>query len=139
MLIPLRSIHTSQAERSLSTVLIPSFDNVHIFVYFIIMKTISFYTTVSGKCPVKDHLDSLTDNQVTKIAWVLKLIRELNQVPSKYYKKLKNTKDIWEVRVDVGKNTFRLLGFLHGRELIILTNSFQKKRSLRNDRNKRMA
>ncbi len=127
MLIPLRSIHTSQAERSLSTVLIPSFDNVHIFVYFIIMKTISFYTTVSGKCPVKDHLDSLTDNQVTKIAWVLKLIRELNQVPSKYFKKLKNTKDIWEVRVDVGKNTFRLLGFLHGRELIILTNSFQKK------------
>ncbi len=107
--------------------LIPPLDNVHIFVYFIIMKTISFYTTVSGKCPVKDHLDSLTDNQVTKIAWVLKLIRELNQVPSKYYKKLKNTKDIWEVRVDVGKNTFRLLGFLHGRELIILTNSFQKK------------
>jgi phage-related protein len=91
------------------------------------MKSISFYTTVSGNCPVKDHLDTLTDNQVTKIAWVLKLIRELDQVPSKYFKKLKNTEDIWEVRVDAGKNTFRLLGFLHGRELIILTNSFQKK------------
>ncbi|MBW1704981.1 MAG: type II toxin-antitoxin system RelE/ParE family toxin [Deltaproteobacteria bacterium] len=25
------------------------------------------------------------------------------------------------------KNIFRLLGFFHGRELIILTNSFQKK------------
>ena len=91
------------------------------------MKTISFYTTVSGKCPIKDHLDSLTDNQVTKIAWVLKLIRELDQVPSKFFKKLTNTDDIWEVRVDVGKNTFRLLGFFHGRDLIILTNSFQKK------------
>ena len=91
------------------------------------MKTISFYKTVSGKCPIKDHLDSLTDNQVTKIAWVLKLIRELDQVPSKFFKKLTNTDDIWEVRVDVGKNTFRLLGFFHGRDLIILTNSFQKK------------
>ena len=91
------------------------------------MKSVSFYTTVSGNCPVKDHLDTLTDVQVTKIAWVLKLIRELEQIPSKYFKKLKNTDDIWEVRVDVGKNTFRLLGFLHGSELIILTNSFQKK------------
>ena len=91
------------------------------------MKTISFYQTASSKCPVKKHLDSLTDTQATKIAWVLKLIREIDQVPSKYFKKLVKTNDIWEVRVDVGRNTFRLLGFFHGRELIILTNSFQKK------------
>ena len=91
------------------------------------MKTISFYRTASGKCPVKNHLDRLTDTQATKVAWVLKLIRELDRIPSKYFKKLVNTNDIWEIRVDVGKNTFRLLGFFHGRELIVLTNSFQKK------------
>lgn len=91
------------------------------------MKSIIFYTTKSGKCPVKTHLDSLSDKHVTKIAWVLKLVRELGLVPAKYFKKLTNTDDIWEVRVDVGKNTFRLLGFFQGRKLIILTNSFQKK------------
>ncbi|MCP4369035.1 MAG: type II toxin-antitoxin system RelE/ParE family toxin [Deltaproteobacteria bacterium] len=91
------------------------------------MKTISFYRTASGKCPVEKYLDSLTDSQATKIAWVLKLIRDIDQIPSKYFKKLVNTEDIWEVRVDVGRNTFRLLGFFHGKELIILTNSFQKK------------
>ncbi len=91
------------------------------------MKSIIFYTTKSGKCPVKAHLDTLSDNQVIKITWVLKLIRELDQVPAKYLKKLTNTDDIWEIRVDVGKNTFRLLGFFQSRELIILTNSFQKK------------
>ena len=69
------------------------------------MKTISFYRTVSGKHPVKEHLDSLTDTQATKIAWVLKLIREIDQVPSKYFKKLVKTNDIWEARVDVGRNT----------------------------------
>nr|MBC8360527.1 type II toxin-antitoxin system RelE/ParE family toxin [Candidatus Desulfatibia profunda] len=69
----------------------------------------------------------MTDEQVTKISWVLKLIREIDQIPSKYFKKLVNTNEIWEIRVDVGKNTFRLLGFFHGQDLIILTNSFQKK------------
>jgi phage-related protein len=91
------------------------------------MKTISFYKTSSGKCPVEDFLDSLTDIQAAKVAWVLKLIRELDKVPSNYFKKLVNTDDIWEVRVDAGKDTFRLLGFFYGKELIILTNSFQKK------------
>jgi len=91
------------------------------------MKAISFYRTASGKCPVEEHLDSLADEQVAKIAWVLKLIREIDQVPSKYLKKLADTNDIWEIRVDVGRNAFRLLGFFHGQNLIILTNSFQKK------------
>lgn len=93
------------------------------------MKTISFYRTASGKNPVQEYLDKLTDVQATKIAWVLKLIREIDQIPPKYFKKLVNTDDIWEVRVNVGKNSFRLLGFYQGQgqKMIILTNSFQKK------------
>ena len=91
------------------------------------MKTISFYKTLSGKCPVENHLDTLTNIQVTKITWVLKLIRETDQIPAKYFKKLVNTNDIWEVRVRVGKNAFRLLGFIQNQQLIILTNMFQKK------------
>ncbi len=91
------------------------------------MKTISFYKTLSGKCPVEKYLDTLTDTQVTKITWILKLIRETDQIPAKYFKKLINTNEIWEVRARVGKNTFRLLGFIQNQQLIILTNMFQKK------------
>lgn len=76
---------------------------------------------------MQEHLDTLSDKQVTKIAWVLKLVRETDPVPTNYFKKLVNTDDIWEVRVDVGRDTFRLLGFLNGRDWVILTNSFQKK------------
>ncbi|MFA5904399.1 MAG: type II toxin-antitoxin system RelE/ParE family toxin [Desulfobacula sp.] len=72
-------------------------------------------------------MDNLTDMQVMKVTWVLKLIQEIDRVPSKFFKKLVNTDDIWEVRIDIGKNTFRLLGFFFENELIILTNSFQKK------------
>ncbi len=91
------------------------------------MKNITFYKTESNKCPIEDHLDKLSDKQVAKITWVLKVIREVNSVPTNYFKKLVNTDDIWEVRVDVGRDTFRLLGFFDGKELVILTNSFQKK------------
>ena len=91
------------------------------------MKQIRFYTTTTGRCPVQEHLDELPDKAVQKVAWVLRVVRDLERVPANYLKKLVNTDDIWEVRVDVGHNTFRLLGFFDGRELIVLTNSFQKK------------
>ena len=91
------------------------------------MKTIEFYKTTTGKCPVEEFLDELSDIQVTKITWVLKLIQELDRVPTKYFKKLKSTDDIWEVRASGGNNTFRILGFNHNDSLVVLTNSFKKK------------
>ena len=91
------------------------------------MKEIRFYTTAAGRRPVQEHFDDLPDKTVQKIAWVLRLVRDLEYVSGNYLKKLVNTNDIWEIRVDVGHNTFRLLGFFDGREVIVLTNSFQKK------------
>jgi phage-related protein len=91
------------------------------------MKEITFYTTTAGRCPVQEHLDDLPDKTVRKIAWVLRVVRDLELVPANYFKKLVNTDDLWEVRVDVGRNTFRLVGFFAGRELLVLTSSFQKK------------
>ena len=102
-------------------------DTVHVCVYFLHMKSIIFYRTQTGKCPVEEHLDTLTDAQISKITWVLKLIRESEHISTKYFKKLVNTDDIWEIRVGSGPNIFRLLGFIHNNHLIILTNSFQKK------------
>jgi phage-related protein len=102
-------------------------DAVHSYVNLPAMRRAQFYTTAAGGCPVREHLDTLPDKTVRKIAWVLRAVRDLERVPTNYLKKLVNTDDIWEVRVNVGSNTFRLLGFFQGRELIILTNSFQKK------------
>ncbi len=41
--------------------------------------------------------------------------------------KLVDTDGIWEVRVQVGGNIFRLLGFLDGGNLVILNHAYQKK------------
>ena len=75
------------------------------------MRETQFYTTASGRCPIREHLNTLPDKTVRKIAWVLRAVRDLERVPVNYLKKLVNTDDIWEIRVDVGRNTFRLLGF----------------------------
>lgn len=91
------------------------------------MKRIEFYKTASGSSPVEEFLESLDDNQAKKVLWVLRLVRELNPVPSSYFSKMANTADIWEVRVQYGGNIFRLLGFFDGANLIILAHGFQKK------------
>jgi len=91
------------------------------------MKEILFYETETGEKPVEQFLDSLDGRQAQKVIWVMKLIKEHEKVPTTYFKKLKATDDIWEVRAQLGNNTFRLLGFINDGNLIILTNGFQKK------------
>ena len=91
------------------------------------MKEITFYRTRSGRIPVKEYLDSLSSKHAQKVAWVLELVEKLDQVPAQYFKKLKNTDDIWEVRARIGSNSFRLLGFIDSNEFVILTNGFAKK------------
>ncbi|WP_342780484.1 type II toxin-antitoxin system RelE/ParE family toxin [Gracilimonas mengyeensis] len=77
--------------------------------------------------PVKDFLDSLPSKHAQKVTWVLELVEKLDQVPVQYFKKLKSTDDIWEVRARIGSNSFRLLGFIDNDEFVVLTNGFSKK------------
>ncbi len=91
------------------------------------MREIKFYKSKSGKCPVEGFIDTLSSKQSQKVTWVLQLIEELPSVPSKYLKKLVNTDDIWEVRIVMATDTFRLLGFFDGSHLIVLNHAFQKK------------
>ena len=91
------------------------------------MKEIIFYKTEPGKCPVEDFLNSLTAKQAQKVIWVLNLIEEHNNIPSKFLKKMVNTDNLWEVRVDFESNIFRFLSFFAGSEIIVLTHGFQKK------------
>ena len=91
------------------------------------MRTVTFYRSTDGTCPVEGFLDSLTGKEAQKVAWVLRLVEDLPIVPSQYLKKLVNTDDIWEVRIQFGNNIFRLLGFFDNGQLIILNNGFAKK------------
>jgi phage-related protein len=93
----------------------------------LIVRTIEFYLTPSGNCPIEEFLDSLSDQQAQKVTWVLRLVERIDIVPIQYLKKLDGTEDIWEIRSQFGGNNYRLLGFFDGGRLIILTNGFSKK------------
>ena len=64
--------------------------------------------------------------QAQKVTWVLQLIREMPRPPTKFFKKLAGA-DLWKVRAEVSGNAFRLLGFMDGEQLVVLTSAFQKK------------
>lgn len=74
-----------------------------------------------------DFYEELEDNVQRKIEWTLNLIRLTRQVPEKYFKHLEGTKGLYEVRVEVGNNIFRIFAFFDEGNLVILGNGFQKK------------
>jgi len=91
------------------------------------MRGIVFYRTETGKCYIEDFLDSLSGKEAQKIVWVFKLIEEFDSIPKRYFKKLFNTEDIWEVRVDGKNKTYRILGFFDGNKIVVLNHAFIKK------------
>jgi phage-related protein len=91
------------------------------------VREIRFYRNASGDCPVEQFLNDLDPKHAQKVAWVLKLVKELPLVPKQYLKKLEGTDELWEVRAEFGGNAFRLLGFWDAGNLVILTNGFAKK------------
>ena len=91
------------------------------------MREILFYRSRSGKCPVEEYLETLSNKQIEKVFFVLEMIETLDVIPRKFLVKLMSTNEIWEVKVQYGNNIFRLLGFLDGEDLIVLTHAFTKK------------
>ena len=62
-----------------------------------------------------------------KIDWVIGLVRALKMVPEKFLKHLEGTNGLFEIRVKIGSDIFRIFCFFDKGDLIILLNGFQKK------------
>lgn len=74
-----------------------------------------------------DFYRELPDNAQAKIEWTLNLIRVTRQVPEKYFKHLEGTKGLYEIKVEVGGNSYRIFSFFDKGNLVVLGNAFQKK------------
>jgi phage-related protein len=62
-----------------------------------------------------------------KVNWTLQLIATIERVPEKYFKHIAGSTGLYEVRVEVGSDIFRVFCFFDKGQLIILVNGFQKK------------
>jgi phage-related protein len=90
-------------------------------------RNIIFYRTESGQCPVEEFLDSLKPKDAQKVLWVLRLIEDLDRVPSQYFKKLTGTEEIWECRVRVHSKAYRVFSFFVDGNTLVLTHGYSKK------------
>jgi len=74
-----------------------------------------------------DFFETLKPDVKRKFNWTLKLIATLDRVPAKYFNHMENTTGLFEIRVEVGSDIYRVFSFFDKGRLIILLNGFQKK------------
>lgn len=73
-----------------------------------------------------DFFGNLKPEVQKKFNWTLKLIATIDRVPVKFFKHLEDT-GLYEIRVEVGTDIYRVFSFFDKGQLIILVNGFQKK------------
>ena len=74
-----------------------------------------------------DFYYAQTKDVQDKIDWVIGLVRGLRVVPRKYFDHLTGTDGLFEIRVQVGNNIYRIFCFFDKGNLVILLTGFQKK------------
>lgn len=85
-------------------------------------RKISFY-----KNYFQDFFDKQNKKVKTKIVWTFDLVEDLQRVPETYLKHIENTDGLYEIRVQLGSDIFRIFCFFDQGQLVILANGFQKK------------
>jgi phage-related protein len=74
-----------------------------------------------------DFFNSLKPEVRKKFNWTLQLISTIERVPKKYFDHVTNSTGIYEIRVEVGSDIYRVFSFFDKGNVIILANGFQKK------------
>ena len=62
-----------------------------------------------------------------KYDYVFVIIMQAEQIPKKFFKKITDSKNLYEIRVESQSNIYRTFCCFDGNNLVILFNSFQKK------------
>ncbi|KHD90143.1 toxin RelE [candidate division TM6 bacterium Zodletone_IIa] len=62
-----------------------------------------------------------------KIGYVFRVIRTVDKIPEKFLKQMEGTDGLYEIRVEVGSNIFRIFCCFDKGNLVVLFNGFQKK------------
>lgn len=70
----------------------------------------------------------LLDSSVQeKIEYVFKVIRTVDRVPQKFLKHIEGTDGLYEIRIKVGSDIYRVFSCFDEGKIVILFNGFQKK------------
>ena len=79
----------------------------------------------------KNHFDEFFKAQTQKvrdkIITVLDIVEQIERIPQRYLKYIEGTNGLFEIRIQLGNNIFRVFCFFDGNRLVVLLSGFQKK------------
>lgn len=78
-----------------------------------------------------DYFDKFFAQQTQKvkdkIVKVLDIVETIERIPANYLKYIEGTDGLFEIRVQLANNIFRVFCFFDGNKLVVLLSGFQKK------------
>ena len=75
----------------------------------------------------RDFYQAQTDKVKKKILWTLRVVEDLEQIPETYFKHLSGSDDLYEIRVQVGSDIFRIFCFFDKGNVVVIGHGFTKK------------
>lgn len=91
------------------------------------MSEVKFRTIVIFKEYFTKFYDKQSIKVKEKIIWTFRLIEQIENVPEEYLKHLEGTDGLFEIRVKLGTNAYRILCFFDKGKIIVIGNGFIKK------------
>ncbi|NTW31805.1 MAG: type II toxin-antitoxin system RelE/ParE family toxin [Bacteroidetes bacterium] len=74
-----------------------------------------------------DFFATLKPEVKKKLNWTMLLIATLDRIPVKYFKHIEGSSGLYEIRVEVGSDIYRVFSFFDKGQLVVILNGFQKK------------
>lgn len=84
-------------------------------------------TIILYKNYFSDFYKKQSEKVKNKILWTFKVIETIQDIPADYFQHMTGTDGLFEIRVKIGSNIFRIFCFFDEGQLIVLANGFQKK------------
>jgi len=79
------------------------------------------------KTHFNDFFDKQTEKVKAKIDYVLFVVSMAEQIPKKFFDHLTGTDGLYEIRIELGTNIYRIFCCFDEGNIIVLFNGFQKK------------
>jgi len=92
-----------------------------------VSETKKYRTIITYKNYFEEFLIKQRQKVKEKIVWTFLLIEEVQQVPETYLKHLEGTDGLYEIRIQLATDIFRIFCFFDEGKLVVLANGFQKK------------
>lgn len=87
---------------------------------------IEYYKAANGQIPVKEFIETLNIKEMAKVARTIDLLEEFGiNLGMPYAEHVEG--GLWELRVRLAKNRYRIIYFLHAGQKFILLHGFVKK------------